>query len=339
MDQTTSFAVLLICLAALLLLGGRRVGAGAPGASLPRSRPAARLRHHTATCVIVPGTRAQVDGLAARHGLTIRKRLKTGAVIEIPAGALAAVAADAGLDSLTSNYRLQPHMAVTTAAIGADQVWSDGWAAGAPGLTGSGIGVAVIDTGVANVPELKNRIVVSVDFTGSSGGSGQAVGRAGCGGAGTAVQGRAGDDNGHGTHVAGIIAAAGVNAKDITSGVAPGANIINLKVLGADGSGYASDVADAIDWAIDESRPLQDQGHQPVAGRAGAPALRRRSGVPGRRARLSGRDCRRGRPPATTARTPTATSCSAASPCPRCRHSRLRLARSTPKAPRSGPTM
>ncbi|HET9474138.1 MAG TPA: hypothetical protein VFO82_09600, partial [Steroidobacteraceae bacterium] len=86
----------------------------------------------TATCVIVPGTRAQVDGLAARHGLTIRKRLKGAAVLEIPAGALAAVAADAGLDSLTSNYRLRPHMAVTTSAIGADQVWSAGWAAGAP---------------------------------------------------------------------------------------------------------------------------------------------------------------------------------------------------------------
>ena len=97
----------------------------------------------------------------------------------------------------------------------------------------------------------KNRIVVSVDFTGSSGASGQAVGRAGCGSAGTAARGRAGDDNGHGTHVAGIIAAAGVNAKDTTSGVAPGAHIINLKVLGADGSGYASDVADAIDWAIE----------------------------------------------------------------------------------------
>ncbi|HZN79710.1 MAG TPA: S8 family serine peptidase, partial [Mycobacterium sp.] len=205
----------------------------------------------TATCVIVPGTRAQLDGLASRHGLTIRKRLKAGAVVEIPAGALAAVAADAGLDSLTSNYRLQPHMAVTTAAIGADQVWSTGWVAGAPGLTGSGIGVAVIDTGVAAVPELKNRIVVSVDFTGSSGASGQAVGRAGCGGAGTAVRGRADDDNGHGTHVAGIIAAAGVNAKDTTSGLAPGAHIINLKVLGADGSGYASDVAEAIDWAVE----------------------------------------------------------------------------------------
>ena len=38
------------------------------------------------TCVIVPGTNAQVDAIAARHGLRIQKRLKSGAVLQVPAG-------------------------------------------------------------------------------------------------------------------------------------------------------------------------------------------------------------------------------------------------------------
>jgi serine protease AprX len=200
------------------------------------------------TCVIVAGTPAHVDALAAQYGLRVRKRLATGAVVEAPAAALGALAADGSVGALSSNYSLHAHMAVTTTAIGADQVWRDGWAGGARGVTGDGIGVAVIDSGVADVPELRGRIVASVDFTGT-GGSGQATG-AGCGRVGAAVRGSARDEHGHGTHVAGIIAASGANPRDPTRGVAPGAHIVNLKVLGADGSGNAGDVVEAIDWAV-----------------------------------------------------------------------------------------
>ena len=73
---------------------------------------------------------------------------------------------------------------------------------------------------MANVPELRGRILASVDFTDSHG------------------QGL--DLDGHGTHVAGIIAASGRNVKDDTRGVAPGANIISLKVLDAQGKGRAA---------------------------------------------------------------------------------------------------
>jgi serine protease AprX len=62
------------------------------------------------------------------------------------------------------------------------------------------------------------------------------------------------DAFGHGTHVAGIIAGSGTAALGVTSlytgGIAPGANIINVRVLGADGSGLTSDVIAGIDWAI-----------------------------------------------------------------------------------------
>ena len=255
--STLALRALLVCLAAALLLPATDVSA--------KGRRAARLSQDLqdriqasstdSTCVIVPGTQAQVDRMATRHGLRISKRLHTGAVMDVPAGKLAALAADARVPSLSSNYRVGADMAVTNATIGADQVWVDGWAEGVEGVTGEGVGVAVIDTGVADLPELRGRIVVSMDFTATSKRSGQRFWRmaddcssssSGSGG----MLSRAKDDNGHGTHVAGIIAAAGANRWDDTRGVAPGALIISLKVLDANGGGFASDVIEAIDWAI-----------------------------------------------------------------------------------------
>jgi serine protease AprX len=98
-------------------------------------------------------------------------------------------------------------------------------------LTGKGVGIAVIDSGVAPLAEFRGRIVASRDFTDDHG--------------------PGLDKHGHGTHIAGIIAAAGQNRFDETAGVAPGANIISLKVLDGDGRGLVGDVIEAIDWAID----------------------------------------------------------------------------------------
>lgn len=57
------------------------------------------------------------------------------------------------------------------------------------------------------------------------------------------------DDNGHGTHVAGIITADGVSAN--AKGVAPGASILSGKVLDASGSGSFSNIIAAMYWAAD----------------------------------------------------------------------------------------
>lgn len=56
------------------------------------------------------------------------------------------------------------------------------------------------------------------------------------------------DDNGHGSHVAGIIA--GLDNTIGVVGVAPNADLYAIKVLGANGSGYLSDVIEGIDWGI-----------------------------------------------------------------------------------------
>ena len=114
-----------------------------------------------ATSVIVAGSPERIARIAARHGLRITKQLETGAVLEVPAGTLSAVANDSEVDSLSSNHLVVAHMAVTNQTIGADLVQQGGWAPGIGPLTGAGIGVAVIDSGVAPMPELRGRLIAS----------------------------------------------------------------------------------------------------------------------------------------------------------------------------------
>jgi serine protease AprX len=187
-----------------------------------------------ATSVIVSGTRERIERVAARHGLRIQKLLDSGAVLDVPAGMLAAVASDSEVDQLSGNHFVEAHLGVTNDTIGATLVQQGGWAPGVGALTGAGVGVAVIDSGVAMMPELHGRIVASRDFTDDRG-----LGL---------------DQHGHGTHVAGIIAASGANRFDETRGVAPGANIISLKVLDARGKGVVADVIQALDWAVKNRR-------------------------------------------------------------------------------------
>ncbi len=58
------------------------------------------------------------------------------------------------------------------------------------------------------------------------------------------------DDYGHGTHVAGLIAASGTTSNNKYAGIASGAKLLSLKVLDAKGSGKTSDVINAVEFAI-----------------------------------------------------------------------------------------
>ena len=92
--------------------------------------------------------------------------------------------------------------------------------------TGSGVVVAVVDTGVDEGHEdLAGRVLPGWDFVDSDP--------------------YATDPNGHGTHVAGTIAATRDNDIGV-AGVAPDARILPIRVLAADGSGYISDVVKAL---------------------------------------------------------------------------------------------
>ena len=175
--------------------------------------------------VIVSGSDAEVQALALRYGARVKKPLRGGAVLEVTGGQLVALSADPDVAHLSADARVQRMMAVTTESTGATQVWSG--IAGLRGFTGRGIGVAVIDSGVAQHSALRGHVVAAFDFTGNPD--------------------TARDRFGHGTHVAGIIAGSSDGGY---SGVAPGAHIVSLRVLGADGSGDTSDVINALDWTV-----------------------------------------------------------------------------------------
>jgi subtilisin family serine protease len=106
--------------------------------------------------------------------------------------------------------------------------------------TGTGVTVAVVDTGVmGDHPDLSGQVLTGAHFLHSD--DGEPVDPA---------IGGTEDFSGHGTHVAGTIAAKSNNATGV-SGAAPDAQILPVKVLCADGGGFTSDVADGIMWAVD----------------------------------------------------------------------------------------
>ncbi|MEW6060053.1 MAG: S8 family peptidase [Actinomycetota bacterium] len=95
---------------------------------------------------------------------------------------------------------------------------------------GKGVSVALLDTGVSHVPDLGNRVLARVDFTPEHDGY---------------------DRYGHGTHMAGIIAGDGTSSAGAWTGAAPGANIVSVKVAGADGSTDVSVVLAGLEWVVD----------------------------------------------------------------------------------------
>lgn len=111
--------------------------------------------------------------------------------------------------------------------VEADQVWS--------AHTGAGINVAVLDTGIdMDHPDLAANIKGGINLVNT--------------------RKTFDDDNGHGTHVSGTIAA--VNNDFGVIGVAPEANLYGVKVLNQRGSGYTSDVIEGIEWAVNNNMDI-----------------------------------------------------------------------------------
>ncbi|HEV3141862.1 MAG TPA: S8 family peptidase, partial [Vicinamibacterales bacterium] len=150
--------------------------------------------------------------------------------VDVPNLAIGTIASSALVQHMSVDRVTVGSLERTGATIGATAVRND------LGYDGSGIGVAVIDSGVG--PWL--------DDLGDAGG-GMRIGRFV-----DFVGGResAYDDYGHGTHVAGIIAGNGFDSNGARSGVAPAAHLVVLKVLDASGGGHIGDVIAAIDYAV-----------------------------------------------------------------------------------------
>ncbi|MFG2357500.1 S8 family serine peptidase [Streptomyces sp. NPDC048521] len=132
-----------------------------------------------------------------------------------------------------------------TASTAVDKVWLDGKrrgtldrsvpqigapAAWAAGYDGTGVKVAVLDSGVDTThPDLAGRVIAEQDFSGSS---------------------DSGDHFGHGTHVASIVAGTGAKSGGKYKGVAPGAKILNGKVLNDNNLGEESGIIAGMEWAV-----------------------------------------------------------------------------------------
>ena len=116
------------------------------------------------------------------------------------------------------------------ARIGAPHAWDSS--------TGAGIRIGIVDTGIDLAHEdLAGKVVADTSCIGSGGDPGR------CTGSGQ-------DEQGHGTHVAGIAAAAKDNQVGI-AGVAPAAELVVAKVLGATGAGTTEDINAGIRWVVD----------------------------------------------------------------------------------------
>lgn len=148
----------------------------------------------------------------------------------IPTSGVKSASMERAINKVYLDERVYKLIDVSSVTIGAD--FANGL-----GMTGKGIGVAVVDTGVYPHSDLvtpKNRIIGFRDLINNK----------------TSPY----DDDGHGTHVAGIVAGNGFSSSGKYMGIAPDANIIGIKVLDGEGSGSISDVIAGIQWAIDNQR-------------------------------------------------------------------------------------
>jgi serine protease AprX len=173
-----------------------------------------------------PGVDADRAVRGLRGTLGRRLALVSGQVADIPDTALDALSRTPGIAGISLDRRVEGTLERTGATIGAR------WVQDALGFDGTGVGIAIIDSGVANWHDDlgANRVSRFVDFVN--------------------FQSAAYDDYGHGTHVAGIVAGSGYDSGGRRRGIAPGATLLVEKVLDASGQGYISNVIAAIDYAI-----------------------------------------------------------------------------------------
>ena len=185
---------------------------------------------------LAPGAKlpADVRRYLQRVGTVETLDLLNAQVLDLPNGMVRQLANNPSVVRLQYDRPIQGHNYRTAVTVGSRSVQEY------YGYDGAGVGIAVIDSGVASwhddltnkssklFPYGNQRVAKFVDF----------------------VNGRTlpYDDNGHGTHVSGIIGGNGYDSKGEKSGIAPGASLISLKVLDANGQGSISNIIAALGW-------------------------------------------------------------------------------------------
>ena len=198
------------------------------------------------------GTDTRPEAAVRQLGGTVTRDLPivNGFAATVPASAVHGLTHIAGLKAVTPDVALHPMGLLGGLTGGATSVApksafikevraDDTWKAGD---SGQGVTVALLDTGIANVPDLGGRVLPvtnDLNLFNPTSPCENLTGESTC------------DDNyGHGTFIAGLIAGNGASSNGAWTGVAPKANLLSVKVAGADGSADVSNVLAGIQWVV-----------------------------------------------------------------------------------------
>jgi serine protease AprX len=179
--------------------------------------------------IVQSGDLAGVERLVKNLGGRTGRRLAgdQAVVAELPVTGLETLGNAPAVRGISVDRPIVGTVDPTASTIGAR------WVNDTLGFDGTGVGVAIIDSGVAKSHDDLggNRVVHFTDFVD--------------------LQPQARDGYGHGTHVAGIIAGSGYDSGGARRGIAPGAHLVVLKTLNDQGEGFISNAIAAIDYAIE----------------------------------------------------------------------------------------
>jgi serine protease AprX len=205
-----------------------------------RSRATRLLGTSKVILTVKPGQEANAQQEIRRLGGRLGRRLQlvNGMVVELPNRVIKQISERSEVLGVHFDRPIAPHMNRAAVAVGARAAQQTF------GYDGAGVGVAIIDSGITHFHDdltyqgmstkvrvvAQQRVTAFVDFVNGS----------------TVPY----DDNGHGTHVAGIIAGNGYDSGGARAGIAPAAHIVSLKVLDKYGQGCVSDVIAAFEWAV-----------------------------------------------------------------------------------------
>jgi len=200
------------------------------------SRNADKNPNGTTSVIVTLQPGAKLPPEFTKYARKTKLNLINGHVVDLPNKLLKQLAAHPAVFDVHYNRPVFKHNFRTALTIGTRAIQA------VYGYTGAGIGVAVLDSGVtpwhddltnftaATYPYGNQRVAAFVDFV-----NGQVTPY---------------DDNGHGTHVAGIIAGNGTDSNGQKAGSAPDASIVSLKVLDANGNGNIGNIIAALDWVV-----------------------------------------------------------------------------------------
>lgn len=183
-----------------------------------------------------------IDDLSQYGEISCAYEIIDAIAMKVPTTTIDDIAQLSFVDKIWPDLEVHAMLDTSVSDIGAKYVWDT------YGYDGSGITIAIIDTGIdashVALDDLDDdpgtwdpKVIAFKDFVNGLDDLDSSDGM------------DAYDDNGHGTHVAGI--AAGTGAPDyLYIGVAPGANLVGVKVLDSSGSGTLSDVIAGIEWVV-----------------------------------------------------------------------------------------